>query len=84
MKKKLSYNIKEESLCVLDSWTAGHFLCAAIRDGPTMSARLRKYIKLNNEAIKINALNYVDQPQEQAWSALHIAAKFCQNKSMIQ
>ena len=66
------------------SWTAGHFLCAAIQDGPTMSSRLKRYIKLNSEAFTTKPLVYTNRNDRGVWTSLDIAAAYCGNKSMIQ
>ena len=66
----------------VESWTAGHFLCAAICDGPNMSSRVRKYIKLNSEAFLMKPMN--SQTYDTPYYSLHIAAKFCGNTSIIQ
>ena len=79
-----TYWIDKDKFNYRVSWTAGHFLCAAIQDGPTMASRLRKYIKLNSEAFTIKPLSYRSQNIDSQYTALDLSAIFCPNKFMIQ
>ena len=70
-----------------ESWTAGHFLCASMNDGPNMFPRLKKLIKLNSGAFTASILpdNFtVRAGEDYQYTALHIAARYCGNISMIQ
>lgn len=67
--------------------TDSHFLCASINDGPNILRRLRKFIKLNTKVFTprispdVFTLQYGGSCP---YGALHIAARYYDNKLMIQ